>query len=77
MLVTRGSMTSEVKMYTVEIDSRGCSGCGNEAGYTVVGPDGIEECAIYNDRGVAEEIAELMNFAYEQGRRSAGRRSAA
>ena len=64
-------MTKEGKMYTVEIDSRGCSGCGKEAGYTVVGPDGIEECAIYNDRGAAEEIADLMNFAYEQGRRSA------
>ncbi|HEV3150368.1 MAG TPA: hypothetical protein VGY94_05405 [Acidobacteriaceae bacterium] len=61
----------EAQMYTVEIDSRGCSGCGKEVGYTVVGPDGVEECAIYNDRGVAEEIADLMNFAYEQGRRSA------
>ena len=43
-------------------------GPGAEA---LVGPDGVEECAIYNDRGVAEEIADLMNFAYEQGRRSA------
>jgi hypothetical protein len=60
-----------MQMYTVEIDSRGCSGCGREVGYTVVGPDGVEECAIYNDRGVAEEIADLMNFAFEQGRRSA------
>jgi hypothetical protein len=64
-------MTNKAKMYTVEIDSRGCSGCGKEAGYTVVGPDGIEECPIYNDRGAAEEIADLMNFAYElQGRGS-------
>jgi hypothetical protein len=55
-------------MYTVEVDDRGC---GNEAGYTVVGPDGVEECAVYNDWGVAEEIADLMNNAYEQGRRSA------
>ena len=59
------------KVYSVEIDNRGCSNCGSEAGYTVVGPDGVEECAVYNDRGVAEEIADLMNTAFEQGRRSA------
>jgi hypothetical protein len=59
------------KIYTVEIDGRGCSSCGKEAGYTVVGPDGVEECAIYNDRDVAEEIADLMNSAYAQGRRAA------
>lgn len=59
------------QMYTVEIDIRGSSGCGREAGYTVVGPDGVQECAIYNDRDVAEEIADLMNIAYEQGRKSA------
>lgn len=78
-LIARGSMADrfklytgeEIKMYTVEIDSRGCSGCGKEVGYTVVGPDGVEECAVYNDRGAAEEIADLMNLAYEQGRRSA------
>ncbi len=61
------------KVYTVEIDNRGCSNCGKEAGYTVVGPDGVEECAVYNDREVAEEIADLMNMAYEQGRRHATR----
>jgi hypothetical protein len=60
-------MTGDEKVYTVEIDDRGC---GNEAGYTVVGPDGVAECAVYNDRDVAEEIADLMNNAYEQGRRA-------
>jgi len=67
-LIPRGSIASEVKIYTVEIDS---CGCGKGAGFTVIGPDGVEECAVYNDRGAAEEIAQLMNFAYEQGRRSA------
>lgn len=67
------AMEAHEKMYTVEIDNRGCSNCGNEAGYTVVGPDGIEEDAVYNDREVAEEIADLMNTAYQQGRRSAAR----
>jgi hypothetical protein len=66
----RESNAPGVKVYTVEVDKRGCSSCGNEAGYTVVGPDGVEECAVYNDRGVAEEIADLMNNAYEQGRRA-------
>ncbi len=61
------------KVYTVEIDSRGCSNSGKDAGYTVVGPDGVEECAVYNDRAVAEEIADLMNTAYEQGRLDAAR----
>lgn len=70
-LIARGSMTDQAKMYTVVIDIRGCSGCGMEAGYTVVGPDGVEESAIYNDRGEAEEIADLMNAAYEQRRRPA------
>jgi hypothetical protein len=64
-------MAERERVYTVEIDQQGCSRCGIEAGYTVVGPDGVEECAIYNDRHVAEEIAELMNAAYEQGRRAA------
>lgn len=59
------------KIYTVEVDQQGCSRCGSELGYTVVGPDGVEECAIYNDRSAAEEIADLMNLAYEQGRRAA------
>lgn len=64
-------MAERQRIYTVEIDLQGCSRCGTEAGYTVVGPDGVEECAIYQDRHSAEEIAELMNFAYEQGRRAA------
>jgi hypothetical protein len=58
-------MTNDERAYTVEIDDRGC---GNEAGYTVVGPEGVAECAVYNDREVAEEIAALMNTAYERGR---------
>jgi hypothetical protein len=66
-------MERDEKMYTVEIDSRGCSNCGTDVGYTVVGPDGVAECAVYNDREVAEEIADLMNTAYEQGRRSVAR----
>lgn len=66
-------MDARDSIYTVEIDNRGCSNCGHEAGYTVVGPDGVEECAVYNDREVAEEIADLMNTAYEQGRRHAAR----
>ena len=64
-------MRLDEKVYTVEIDSRGCSNCGSEAGYTVVGPDGVEECAVYHFRGDAEVIADLMNTAYERGRRSA------
>ena len=67
----RESMTDDEKIYTVEVDIRGCSRCGKEAGYTVVGPDGVEESSVYNDRGIAEEIADLMNNAYELGRKSA------
>lgn len=65
------SMEDDEKVYTVEVDIRGCSRCGKEAGYTVVGPDGVEESSVYNDRGIAEEIADLMNNAYELGRKSA------
>ena len=36
-----------------------------------MGPDGVEESPIYNDRRDAEEIAEMLNLAYEQGRRAA------
>jgi hypothetical protein len=64
-------MEANGKVYIVGIDSRGCSNCGADEGYTVVGPDGVEECAIYSDRNVAEEIAELMNVAYQRGRQSA------
>jgi hypothetical protein len=42
----RESMADDEKIYTVEVDIRGCSSCGKEAGYTVVGPDGVEECAV-------------------------------
>jgi hypothetical protein len=70
-LLERASEADDRKVYTVEVDSRGCSSCGKEVGYTVVGPEGVEECAVYNDREVAEEIAELMNNAYQQGRKSA------
>jgi hypothetical protein len=70
-LLERASEVDGEKVYTVEADSRGCSSCGTEVGYTVVGPDGVEECAVYNDREVAEEIAKLMNNAYRQGRKSA------
>lgn len=65
------NMEKRARIYTVEIDLQGCSRCGTEIGYTVIGPDGVEECAIYNDRQEAEEIAELMNLAYEQARRAA------
>jgi len=65
------NMEEQAKIYTVEVDLQGCSRCGTEIGYTVIGPDGVEECAIYNDRQAAEEIAEQMNFAYAQGRRAA------
>ena len=64
-------MEADKAMYTVEVDSRGCSNCGDGIGFTVVGPDGVEECAVYNDRRDAEEIAELMNNAYERQHRSA------
>jgi hypothetical protein len=64
-------METHAKVYTVQVDNRGCSNCGKEPGYTVVGPDGVEESAVYNDREVAEQIAELMNSEYEQGFRSA------
>ena len=64
-------MAERQTIYTVEIDQQGCSRCGSEAGYTVVGPDGVEESPIYNDRRDAEEIAEMLNLAYEQGRRAA------
>jgi hypothetical protein len=64
-------MKANQKIYIVEIDTRGCSNCGEDVGYTVIGPDGVEECALYNDRNAAEEIAELMNVAYQRGRQSA------
>ena len=64
-------MQTDRTLYIVEIDSRGCSNCGDEAGYVVIGPDGVEESPVYNNRGDAEEIANLMNSACEQGRRAA------
>jgi hypothetical protein len=64
-------MEAKQKMFVVEIDRRGCSNCGDEAGYMVVGPDGVEESAVYNDRTDAEEMAELMNRAYERERSAA------
>lgn len=66
-LLERENMADEEKMYTVEVDHRGCSNCGYEAGYVVVGPDGVEESAVYHDREVVEEIAQRMNDAYSPG----------
>lgn len=62
-----------VRAYTVEIDSTapGCTQCGAGRMWWIVGPDGVAGSTSYGDEGVAADLAEQLNEAFNQGRRSA------
>lgn len=57
------------KAYNVEIDDDGCRHCTAGRTWIVVGPDGLGGGTTYGQQEDAEEIAELMNMAYEAGAR--------
>ncbi len=57
--------------YFVEVDKNGCSACGHERSWTVVGPGDIAEGQSWLDEEEAARLCERMNAAYYAGRESA------
>jgi hypothetical protein len=62
----------EKEAYRVEIDVSGCPKCGHGAYWDVIGPDDVALATSYADKEDAIEIAEILNMAYEAGRKSNG-----
>jgi hypothetical protein len=53
--------------FTVELDKKGCERCGHGARWTVVGPGDIAISESFDDKELAEDIAEYMNQGYRVG----------
>jgi hypothetical protein len=56
-----------VNAYYVEPESDGCEKCGHGAMWNVVGPDGTAISITYGDREDADDMAEQLSRAYEDG----------
>lgn len=54
--------------YTVECDEDGCESCGAGKSWQVVDGEGVGGGTSYHKREDAEEIADLLNDAYERGK---------
>jgi hypothetical protein len=55
--------------YRVELDTKGCAHCGAGDSYTVVGPDDVGWGISWDKREDADDFADAMNAAYEQGQK--------
>jgi len=53
--------------YNVVPEDKACSCCEQGATWVIVGPDGVGFGTSYLDEDEAEEIAELMNLAFQAG----------
>ena len=53
--------------FVVEVEKEGCERCGHGAQWTVVGPGEIAISQSFDDKELAEEIAEYMNQGYRAG----------
>ena len=53
--------------YTVELSECGCEHCDADRVWDVVAGDGVALGTSYGDRGEAEEVAEMLNEAYQRG----------
>lgn len=54
--------------YFIEVDQNGCRTCGAGRSWVVIGPNGIGGSTTYLDSDDAQEIADMMNDAFEHGR---------
>lgn len=54
--------------YFVEVNNDGCSRCGHDRTWTVVGPDGVALGQSWVDEDDAQDVADWLNEAYEAGR---------
>jgi hypothetical protein len=53
--------------YFIEVDTNGCSKCGHDRTWTVIGPDGTAHHTSYSDIEDAESLAEALNAAFYAG----------
>lgn len=63
-------LSSEGAEYWVERDEEGCPSCGHDATWQVVHREGTEEVAestSWEDKEFAEDLAEMLNIAFERG----------
>lgn len=59
--------------YRVAVESPGCKVCGHDAFFDIVSGFGDDERAqgqSWNDRELAQDICDLMNSAFEEGKRA-------
>ena len=57
--------------YTVEVDKPGCDHCGTGCQWTVVGPDDVAIGQSFEDKELADDIADYMNMAFDAGKLAA------
>ncbi len=57
--------------YFIEVDHNGCSCCGAERTWIVVGPDGRGSSTSFESEDDASDLAENLNIAFHLGRESA------
>ena len=54
--------------YFIEVCENGCSKCGADRTWDVIGPDGVALSQSYHDEEDASWLAEQLNDAYFAGR---------
>lgn len=58
--------------YRVEVDKDGCETCGHGRMWTIVGPDNVALGESWGDKEFVDDIAQLLNEAYDAGRAGLG-----
>jgi hypothetical protein len=58
---------SEEDPYFIEVDTNGCSKCGHDRSWMVVGPDGFGDSQSFYDVEDAAHLAEILNQVYSLG----------
>jgi hypothetical protein len=53
--------------YFIEVDQNGCTHCGSGRSWIVIGPDGVGGSTSYDDADTAQEVADALNQAFENG----------
>jgi hypothetical protein len=66
--VTNQPQRDEQEAYFIEVENKGCSHCGANRMWRVVGPDGVAMSTIYERDEDAADLAEDLNIAYAAGR---------
>lgn len=56
--------------YRVECDRGGCGRCGAGAMWTIIRPDDVGFSQSWSDKEFVDELADMLNEAYEAGARA-------